>query len=268
MRTAMFVLVAGLAVPPAGTRAADPPKGWEFVGRTHAATADVRAQVAGHLTRVAVREGDAVTKGDLLAEIDPRAYRLDLEAAKARLRMAEAKLQVARVAGANAKRLLQNKVISPDELAIAEATEAEAAAALAVARVGVERAELPLSWTRVTAPFGGRVTRIQSAEGNLVADRTHILTVVAVDPLYVTFNVPEATLLQLRRDGMADPAKLGVSVGFAGDSGCPHGAKLDLIASEVDPQLGAVRFRATVPNPKGLFLPGMSARVHLTPLPK
>jgi RND family efflux transporter MFP subunit len=265
----MFVLVAGLALPPAGTRAADPPKGWEFVGRTHAATADVRAQVTGRLTRVAVREGDAVAKGDLLAEIDPRAYRLDLEAAKARLRMAEAKLQVARVAGANAKRLLQNKVVSPDELAIAEATEAEAAAALAVARVEVERAELPLSWTRVTAPFGGRVTRIQSAEGDLVtADRTHVLTVVAADPLYVTFNVPEATLLQLRRDGTADPAKLGVSVGFAGDSGCPHGAKLDLIAPEVDPRLGAVRFRATVPNPKGLFLPGMSARVRLTPLPK
>src|SRR5262245_10135112 len=67
MRAAMFVLVAGLALPSAGARADDPPKGWEFVGRTEAVTVEVRAQVTGHLTRVAVREGAAVAKGDLLA---------------------------------------------------------------------------------------------------------------------------------------------------------------------------------------------------------
>ena len=85
MRAAMFVLVAGLAFPSAGTRADDPPKGWEFSGRTQAAAVDdVRARVPGHLTRVAVKEGAAVKKGDLLAEIDSRAYRLDLDAARAR----------------------------------------------------------------------------------------------------------------------------------------------------------------------------------------
>src|SRR5262249_27985872 len=114
MRAAMFVLVAGLAFPPAGTRADDPPKGWEFVGRTQAAAADdARARVTGHLTRVAVREGDAVKKGDLLAEIDPRPYRLDLDAAQARLKVAEARLQAAKVKADNAKRLQERNVISP-----------------------------------------------------------------------------------------------------------------------------------------------------------
>ena len=149
------------------------------------------------------------------------------------------------------------------------AAEAEAEAALMVAKVEVERAELTLSWTRVTAPFSGRVSRIQATEGGLVtADQTHILTVVSTDPLYVTFNVPEAILLQLRRDGLSEPGKLGVAVGFAIDEGYPHAAKLDLIEPEVDPKTGTVRFRATVPNPKGLLLPGMSARVRLTPPPK
>jgi RND family efflux transporter MFP subunit len=266
MRAAMFVLAAGLAFPSVGTRADDPPKGWTFTGWTQATTADVRARVTGHLTRVAVREGDAVKKGDLLAEIDPRAYRLDLDAAKARQKVAEAKLQAAKLKAANAKKLMQDKVVGKDDLALNTAAEAEAEAVLLGAKVEVERAELTLSWTRITAPFSGRVSRIQSTEGGLVtADQTHILRVVATGPLEVTFNVPEAILLQLRRDGLSEPGKLDVAVGFALDEGYPHAAKLDLIEPEVDPKTGTVRFQATVPNPKGLLSPGMSARVRLTP---
>jgi RND family efflux transporter MFP subunit len=270
MRAAIFVLVAGLTFPSTGTRADDAPKGWAFVGRTQAgATAEVRSHLTGYVTRVAVKEGDAVAKGDLLIEIDSRAYRLELEAARARLKVAEAKLHVAKIKTANAKKLQQSKVISPEELALNQAAEAEAQAALMAATVEVSRAELTLSWTRIIAPFNGRVSRVQSAEGGLVtAGQTRILTVVATDTLHVSFNVPEGTFLKLRRDGLADPGKLGVAVGFAGEEGYPHEAKLDLIEPVVDPVAGTVRFRATVPNPKGLFLPGMSARVHLTPSSK
>jgi multidrug efflux system membrane fusion protein len=268
MRAAVFVLTAGLALVGAGTKAADPPKGWEFTGRAEADTVAVRARVTGHLTRVAVREGDAVAKGDLLAEIDPRAYRIALDAAKARLKVAEAKLQLAKIEAANARGLFEKNVISKPEMALASAREAEAEATLVLAKAEVEREELTLSWTRVTAPFSGRVSRIRLTEGGLVAaDQTHILTVVAADPLYVSFNVSEAILLQLRRDG-AEPGKLGVAVGFAGEEGYPHEAKMYTIGHEVDPQTGSVRFRSTIPNPKGLFSPGMSARVRLTPPPK
>jgi RND family efflux transporter MFP subunit len=266
MRTAMIVLVAALTVPSAGSRADDPPKAWVFTGWTQAVTVEVRSRVTGHLTRVAVREGDAVAKGDLLAEIDPREYQLDLDAARARLKMAEARLQVAKVKAASAKKLLEKKVISQDELDLETAAEAETEAALVVAKVEVQRAELTLSWTRVIAPSDGRVSLIQTTEGGLVtADRAHILTVVATEPLYVTFRVPEAILLQLRRDGLCEPGKLSVVVGFATDEGYPHAAELNLIDPEVDPRTGSVRFRATVPNPKGFLSPGMSARVRLTP---
>ena len=89
--------------------------------------------------------------------------------------------------------------------------------------------------------------------------------VVASGPLHVTFNVPEAILLQLSRDGLAEPGKLGVAVGFALDEGYPHPAELDLIGPEADPKTGTVGFRAMVSNPKGYLLSGMSARVRLTP---
>jgi multidrug efflux system membrane fusion protein len=266
MRPAIFVLAAGLAFSSALTRADDSPKGWTFTGRTQAAAVDVRARVTGHLTRLAVREGDAVKKGDLLAEIDPRAYQLALDVARARQQVAEARLEAARLKAANAKKLVQNKVVGKDDLALNMAAEAEAQAALMGAKVEVERAKMTLSWTRVTAPFSGRVSRIQSTEGGLVtADQTHILRVVATGPLHVTFSVPEAIFLQLRRDGLSEPGKLDVAVGFALDEGYPHAAKLDLVEPEVDPKTATVRFRATLANPKGVLLPGMSARVHLTP---
>jgi RND family efflux transporter MFP subunit len=250
--------------------AADPSKGWAFAGQMQASAAvEVQARVAGYLSGVAVKEGAAVKKGDLLAEILSRPYQLDVDAAKARVRATEARLKAAKLKTANTKRLLQQKVTSEDELALNEAAEAEVEAGLAVAKVEAERAQMNLALTQVRAPIDGRVGRIHTTEGNLViADQTHILTLLATDRLHVSFDVPEATLLQLRRDGLADPGKLGVAVGFAIDEGYPHAAKLDLIELEVDPKTGNVRFRATVPNPQGLLSPGMSARVRLTPAPK
>jgi len=270
MRTAMLVLVAGLPFTSAAARADDTPKGWAFTGRTQAAaTVEVRPRVTGELTRVAVKEGAAVKKGDLLVEIDPRPYRIDLDAALARVKAAEAKLQASKLKTTNAKKLTKDKVISQNELALNMAAESEVEAGLAVAKAEAERAKLHLSWTRITAPFDGRVSRVHYTEGNLVvADRTPILKVVATHLLRVSFDVPEATLLRLRRDGLTKSGKLGVAVGFAGDKGYPHEAKLDLIAPEVDPKTGTVRFRAALANPKGLLSPGMQARVHLTPPPK
>src|SRR3954452_1025517 len=130
MRTAMFVLAAGLAFPSAGTRADDPMKGWTFTGRTQATEEEVMARVTGQLTRIAVRVGDAVKMGDLLAEIDPRAYRLDLDAARARQKVAEAKLQVAKLNAASTKKLTEAKVVSLEYLAECAVKEAEAEAVL------------------------------------------------------------------------------------------------------------------------------------------
>src|SRR3954452_23706596 len=147
MRTAMFVLVVGLAFPSAGTRADDPMKGWTFTGRTQATEEEVMARVTGQLTRIAVRVGDAVKMGDLLAEIDPRAYRLDLDAARARQKVAEAKLQLAKLKTAGTKRLTDSKVLSQEELAEDMAKLAQAEAVFQGAKLDVEKAELTLSWT-------------------------------------------------------------------------------------------------------------------------
>lgn len=269
MRTAMCVLVAVLAVPVAVTRAGDLPEAWVFTGRTEASNSAVlRSQVNGRVTRVVVKEGDAVAKGDLLIEIDPQPYQLALDAAQAQANAAEARLKAAHIAGGNAASLREKSVISPQELALKKAEEAEAEAELRLAKVQVERAKLDLSRTHVTAPFNGTVSRILTADSTVTANQTQVLSVVSTDPLHISFNVPETVLLQLRRQGAADPRKLGVAVGYADELGQPHEAKLDFIEPEVDSRTRSVRFQASVPNPKGIFSPGMSTTVRLTPAPR
>ncbi len=270
MRAAVIFLVASLALSSGKTRADDSPQAWEFIGITQAAaTVDVRGRATGYVTHVAVKGGDAVKKGDLLLEVDPQPYRLALDAAMARVKEAEARLSMARIKAANAKALHDKKVLGPDELALSAGVYEEAEAALVGAKVEAQRAELTLSWTKVTAPFDGRVNRIRVTEGDLVAaDQTPLMTILFMDRLHIVFNVPERLLLQLHRDGFSDPSKLSVAVGFAGDEGFSQTVKLDLIDSVVNPQTASVQFQATLPNPKGMLLPGMSARVRLTPVPQ
>lgn len=270
MRAVALFLIAGVSFVTTTTRADDPPKPappkvWEFGGHVEAATADVRARATGYVTRIAVKEGAAVKKGDLLAEIDPRYYAAEVEVAKARLKAAEAKLQAAKVNLAGTKKVFDKGVVSADEVRITEAGAAEAEAGVLVARAELERAELMLSWTKVTAPFDGRVGRFAVPEGNLVrADNTRVVTVVATDPLFVAVDVDERTILRLRRAGLAEPGKLSVAVGLADEEGYPHEAKLDFIDPQVDPAKATVRIRATLRNPKGMLSPGMFVRVRLT----
>lgn len=268
MRSATFMLVLAFAVP-SDAWADDPPEGREFLGVTEpSAGVVVQSQATGYLTRIAVNEGDAVAQGDLLVEIDPRPYQLAVEAAHAGVLAAEARLKGAQIATAVTKRLFEKNVISQDELDLKLAADAEAEAALELAKIEVARAELTLSWTRITAPFNGRVSRILISQGALVtAGQTQVLSLVSTDPLHVSFNVPESILLQLRRQGTADPGRLNVAIGLADEQEHPHAAQLDLIEPEVDSNTASVRFQATLPNPDGLLSPGMSVRVRLTPAP-
>jgi RND family efflux transporter MFP subunit len=270
MRIALGVLLAGLALASASARAEDAAKTWDFNGVTKAATkTEIRARVTGYVTRVNVKDSEAVKKGDLLVEVDARPYQLALDAALSRMKEAEARLALAKLNTVNAQRLREKQAISADELTVSAANEAEAQAALMTAKVEVQRAELTLSWTRITAPFDGRVSKLQATEGSLiVADQSPILSVISTSSLQVSFKVPEAIFLLLQKEALADPSKLTVTVGFTGDDGFPHATKLDLIEPLIEPTTGTVRFQATLLNPHGMLLPGMSARVRVGALAK
>ena len=134
-----------------------------------------------------------------------------------------------------------------------------------VAEAARDVSRLNLEFTEVRAPFAGRVSGPVLGQGNVaVADTTHLATIVSTDRVWVTFNVPENISLRLRRL-RSEPyeGKGEVVVGLADGTDYPHRGKIDSIEVGIDTATGTARWRASIPNPDGLLLPGMSVRVRM-----
>ena len=263
----LFTVVVAPAAVAANPPKVDLKKGIEFIGRAEGTVVEIRPRVTGYLDRVRVKGGDAVKKGDVLAEIDDRPYRLKLDAAKAELVVARAQEKVAAAEAARLKEASEKGIVSKEEYTKVAAAQEEAEARVEVAKVGVRTAELDLSWTKLTAPMDGRVRPLVLAPGNLLkANETMVVSVVKTDPLHIPFDVDERTALEIIRAQKDAGGNLTAAVAFLGEDGFPHPA-LVTIGCVVDPVTGAVQFRATLPNPKGEHMPGASVRVRLSVQP-
>lgn len=270
MRTVAIVLAA---VAVTAVRADDkkdaPAKPIEVTGRLEGAVVEVRPRVTGYLESVKVKDGDTVKKGDLLAEIDPRPYKAELDKARAEVKVAEAKIKVAQGNRDRLKVLAEKGVVSKEEfeqvaaeLDVAKATSEANRAVLAVA-------EINLAYTKLTAAIDGRV-RFLVTEGNLVrADETLLGRIVGSDPLTLTFEVSEETFFKLWQGKVIGPkasdGKLKVSFGLTPNDNYPYSAALSSTDPSVDPKTGMIQCRATVPNSNGKFYPGLFTRVKLSP---
>jgi RND family efflux transporter MFP subunit len=234
----------------------------EHTGRTEAPEAvDIRPRASGHLVRAAFREGDLVTKGDLLFVVDPRPYQASLARARAELESVRADYELAKKNAARAEELVKTNVISQRDWDAQRAAVDQLAARRAAAVAAVSSAELDLDYAYVRSPISGRIGRILITAGNLVVPGmpSPLATVVSVDPLYVYIDVDEVHGLRLRGSGG------GVAlVGFPGEEGYPHKASIDFIDNRVDPATGTLKVRAVVRNPDGLLSHGLFARVRLT----
>lgn len=170
----------------------------EFTGSlTAVEQVELRPRVAGYIQDVTVPEGRLVEKGQQLFLIDPRVFKAAQDAARARLREAEAAALLARTEHERAELLYARKVVARERLDSAIASRNASKAQVDAARAALDAAQLDLGFTRVTAPIGGRVGHIQVTEGNYVTNGVTALTsIVSVDPLYVYFDVDERTYLQ------------------------------------------------------------------------
>ncbi len=146
-----------------------------------------------------------------------------------------------------------------------EAEQAEAEAALKATKEGVKVARLNLASTRITAPIGGRIGRPLVPVGSLVTDTKALAAIDSVDPMCVAFDVPERTVLELRRNPphLQEGPALPVLVALSDEKGFPHKSKVESAETRLDPKTGAARWRALLPNPDGLLMPGMSIRVRV-----
>src|SRR5262245_55633650 len=160
----------------------------EFTGRLEAIESiEVRPRVTGYIDTVNFAEGGVVRKGDLLFGIDQRPYRAQLDKAEAELTRATARLELAKSDVTRSERLLAIKAVSQEEYDQRINAAREAQANVEAARAAAESARLDLSFTRVTAPIAGRVSKAIVTAGNLVTGgssaATPLTTVGSVDPI-------------------------------------------------------------------------------------
>lgn len=202
----------------------------------------VRPEIAGRIERIGFRDGEVVSKGDVLVALDAATQKADLQQAKANLALAEA----------NFKRnedLFDRKFISGR-------ARDESAATLKVQEAAVALAEAKYQKTQIRAPFSGVVGIRNVSVGDYVKEGQDLINLEEIRTLKVDFRLPELTLAQLRQ---------GQSVELATDArpGEMFSATLDAIDPLVDASGRSILLRARLANPEGKLRPGMFARVRL-----
>jgi RND family efflux transporter MFP subunit len=241
----------------------------EFTGRFEAVErVEIRPRVSGYISTVNFVQGREVTKGEVLFVIDQRPYEAALKQAQAQLEQARSQLTLAISEQDRANKLLAAHAISREELESRDAALEQGHANVAGAQAAVDTAELNLSFTRVTAPITGVVSRAEITAGNLVTSgQTLLTTVVSVDPIYVSFQGDEQGFLNFmnfaRKGGEAE-AIHPVFVGLANETGYPHQGTIAFVDNEIDGATGTVRVRGRLDNHDREFTPGMFARVKVT----
>jgi RND family efflux transporter MFP subunit len=247
----------------------------EYVGRFVAVdSVEIRARVSGYLDSVHFTDGEIVRQGALLFTIDQRPFKAALDQAKADYERARAQLDLANSDLQRAQDLVERKTIS--EAIYEQRVQAKrgADAQLQSAEANVRVAALNLEFTELRAPVAGRIGDRRVSPGNLVIggsqpSTTLLATIVSTDPIRFEFTFDEAAFLRYSRlaeDGKSPESRgitTPVELRLLDEPEFKHKGKLDFVDNVIDRGTGTIRGRAAIPNPAGLFTPGMFARVRV-----
>lgn len=235
----------------------------ELPGRVVAfRTAEIRPQVGGIVQRRLFQQGALVRAGQPLFQISPAPYRADADTARATLQKATAAYARARIQTERLKPLVAADAISQQSYDDALAAREQAAAEVAEARATLQRRQLDVGFSRVTAPIAGRIGATNVTEGALVTagDANPLATVQQIDRVYIDVRQPAERFAALRASGQVAGA-VEIVIG----SGQIHPVKGHILFSgiTVDPGTGDAVVRVEVDNPGERLLPGMFVRARL-----
>ncbi|HTZ17348.1 MAG TPA: efflux RND transporter periplasmic adaptor subunit [Dissulfurispiraceae bacterium] len=226
---------------------------------------NVRSQVGGYLSKIHFSKGQFVKKGAILFTIDPRSYQASLMQAEGALAKDEAQLANARSDERRYAELVKKGYISKQQYEQAEATAIALEAVVKADKAAVEYARVQLSYCYIHSPIGGRLGDILIDEGNLVKaadDNKYLVTIRQIQPIYVSFTVPERNLAEIKKY-MASK-ELPVKVFFDKDDSNPENGVLTFIDNTVDPSTGTIKLKGTMKNENNRLWPGQFVNVQLS----
>ncbi|WP_414494321.1 efflux RND transporter periplasmic adaptor subunit [Stenotrophomonas maltophilia] len=236
----------------------------ELPGRVAAVrTAQIRAQVGGIVQRRLFEQGAEVRAGQALFQIDPAAFRADVDSALAALQRSEAALGRSRVQSQRLHALAAAQAVSQQHRDDASAEYEQARAAVNEARAILARRQLDLRYATVSAPIAGRIDQALVTEGALVgvADAEPMAVVQQIDQVYVDVRQPAAQLESLQRS--AGGGELPVTIIGAAGKPLPERGQMLFSGTNVDARTGDVILRILVDNPQRQLLPGMYVRAKV-----
>lgn len=225
-------------------------------------TVTMRARVSGQLQSLSFKPGALVHKGDVLAQIDPRLLKAQLDQARGSVARDQAQLQKASADNQRYTDMLGKGYVSRADYDLYKANLAVAKAALQSDRAGQELARTQLDYARIVAPFDGVTGAPLVYPGaQITADSTDMVVLNQIEPVRVAFNIPEDSLPAVRA-ALAQGA-VAVSVTVAGDHAKPLVGKLGFIDNAVDATTGTIVLKAKFDNADHRLVPGQFVQVQM-----
>jgi membrane fusion protein, multidrug efflux system len=228
-----------------------------------AKTVTVRPQVDGRLDAVLFREGEFVRRGQVLAQIDPRPFQVQLEQARGALARDTAQLRTAKITLARNQDLLQRKLIAPQDVDNQSAVVGQFEGAVHIDEAQIDSAKLNLDYARITSPIDG-ITGVRLVDpGNLVhaSDAGGIVIITQLDPIAVLFTLPQDNLPQVAQQ--MELGKLAVEA-WSRDGNTKLGTgELLLIDNQINQNTATMRLKAMFANPQRVLWPNQFVKARL-----
>ncbi len=236
----------------------------ESTGRVEAKySIDVIARVSGFLNKKYFQEGDTVHKGQVLFQIDPREYQLEVNNSRAEVNQYSAVLKNAQQELNRANALIKEDLVSHSYVDQSLATRNQNSALLDAAKQRYELAKVNLSYTTIKSPIDGRIGKVKITEGNYVnATSGSLVNISSTNPVYVTFSLRGSDFVKLLKatDKFKDAQ---VKIQFESGQWYDQVGKVDFVDNQIDQNSGSVHMRATFDNSKGWLVPGDYMKVSI-----
>lgn len=238
----------------------------EFSGRLEASQfAEIRPQVGGTITEIHFESGDMVEEGAILYTIDKRPYQATVNLAKAALKGAKNRKDLAWKELKRAKSLIQSRAIAQRTYDARANEFSLAAAQVEREQAAVQQAQINLNYASIKAPISGRTGRIEIKKGNLVDAGVPVLTsIVDSRVIFADFEVDEASYLaQVKSTKKAGGEAAKTPIEMIAGGNTPYTGYVQSFDNELDIRSGTIRARAVFDNADGALLPGMFVQIRM-----